>query len=57
MAATRAIVPVDRLLFGTDHPFLQAKNTIQQLEGLGFTAEERRAIECTNAEALCHLAN
>jgi 6-methylsalicylate decarboxylase len=55
MAATRAIAPVSRLLFGTDHPFLQAKFTVDQIGRLGFTAVELRAIECTNAEAICNL--
>jgi predicted TIM-barrel fold metal-dependent hydrolase len=52
----RAILPTDRLLFGTDHPFLSAKTTIDQIERLGFTPEELRAIEGSNAEALCNLA-
>jgi predicted TIM-barrel fold metal-dependent hydrolase len=56
MAAVRAILPTDRLLFGTDHPFLSAKTTIDQIERLGFTPEELRAIEGSNAEALCNLA-
>jgi aminocarboxymuconate-semialdehyde decarboxylase len=56
MAAVRAILPTDRLLFGTDHPFLSAKTTIDQIERLGFTPAELRAIEGSNAEALCNLA-
>jgi len=56
MAAVRTIAPVSRLLFGTDHPFLHAKSTVDQIGRLGFTEDELRAIECTNAEALCRLA-
>jgi 6-methylsalicylate decarboxylase len=57
MAAVRTILPTSRMLFGTDHPFLSAKSTIDQLGRLGFTPDEMRAIECTNAEALCNLVN
>jgi predicted TIM-barrel fold metal-dependent hydrolase len=57
MGAVRTIAPISSLLFGTDHPFLQAKNTIQQLAGLGFSPAELRAIEATNAEAICNLTN
>jgi predicted TIM-barrel fold metal-dependent hydrolase len=56
MAAVRTIAPASRLLFGTDHPFLQAKTTLDQIGRLGFTPVELRQIECTNAEMLCHLA-
>ena len=57
MAAVRTILPTSRMLFGTDHPFLSAKSTIDQLGRLGFTPDEMRAIECSNAEALCNLVN
>jgi predicted TIM-barrel fold metal-dependent hydrolase len=57
MGAVRAIAPISSLLFGTDHPFLQAKNTIAQLAGLGFSPAELHAIEATNAEAICRLTN
>ena len=57
MAAVRTIVPASRLLFGTDHPFLSAKSTVDQLGRLDFTPDEMRAIECSNAEALCNLVN
>ena len=57
MAAVRTIMPTSRLLFGTDHPFLKAKSTIDQLGRLGFTPDEMRAIECSNAETLCNLVN
>jgi 6-methylsalicylate decarboxylase len=56
MAAVRTIEPVSHLLFGTDHPFLKAQSTIDQLGQLGFTPDEMRAIECSNAEAICKLA-
>src|SRR6516165_10148467 len=57
MGAVRAVAPISSLLFGTDHPFLQAKTTVQQLAGLGFSPAELRAIECANAEAICKLTN
>ena len=57
MGAVRAVAPISSLLFGTDHPFLQAKMTVQQLAGLGFSPAELRAIEATNAEAICKLTN
>jgi 6-methylsalicylate decarboxylase len=57
MAAARAVVPASRLLFGTDHPFLKAKSTIEQLGQLGFTPDELGAIEGKNAEAICRLVN
>jgi predicted TIM-barrel fold metal-dependent hydrolase len=57
MGAVRTIAPITSLLFGTDHPFLQAKNTVAQLAGLGFSPAELRAIECTNAEAICNLTD
>ena len=52
MAAVRTVMPVDRLLFGTDHPFVPARITIEQIGQLGFTPDELRAVEHDNAVAL-----
>lgn len=52
MAALRALTSPDRLLFGTDCPYVQMRATVDELGGLGFAAAELRGIERDNALAL-----
>lgn len=49
MAALRAFAPADRLLFGTDAPFIAGERTIEQLGGLGIEPGQMRRIERENA--------
>jgi len=55
LAALRTMAPVERLLFGTDFPFVPADVTIDQLAKLGLTAGEMQAIESGNALGICRL--
>jgi len=55
LAALRTMAPVERLLFGTDFPFVAPEVTINQLQGLGLTAGEMQAIESGNAMEICRL--
>jgi 6-methylsalicylate decarboxylase len=57
MAAVRAIVPTNHLLFGTDHPFVSAAVTVGQIKEVGFTDDELAAINAKNALAVCNLAD
>ena len=45
----RALVPTDRMLFGTDYPYVDMEETIGDLVRLDLTAHERYAIEAGNA--------
>jgi predicted TIM-barrel fold metal-dependent hydrolase len=55
LAALRTMAPVERLLFGTDFPFVPPEVTIDQLQSLGLTPGEMQAIERGNALGICHL--
>jgi 6-methylsalicylate decarboxylase len=55
VAALRALVPLDQLLFGSDCPFAkepQIRAALDELGRLGLGEEERRKIDCENAAAL-----
>ncbi|MFE0416066.1 amidohydrolase family protein [Streptomyces tendae] len=48
----RATVGLDRVIWSTDHPFLQLGNVPDFIDGLDLTAEEQAAITHRNAERL-----
>jgi predicted TIM-barrel fold metal-dependent hydrolase len=52
MAGFTKLVPVSKLMFGTDFPFGTAVQTVSELAECGFTAAELSAIERDNALAL-----
>lgn len=52
MAAVRALTTAERLLFGTDCPYVQMAPTVSGLGEAGFSAAELAAIERGNALAL-----
>jgi len=53
MSTLKQIVPVSRILFGTDYPFARVANEAGGLQKCGvFTAEELKAISRNNALAL-----
>jgi predicted TIM-barrel fold metal-dependent hydrolase len=49
MAALRAYLPADRIMFGTDFPFVPVRQTVAGLAEAEMTAAERTAIERGNA--------
>jgi 6-methylsalicylate decarboxylase len=55
LSALRTMAPIERLLFGTDFPFVPPDVTIDQLQKLELTASEMQAIESGNALKICRL--
>jgi predicted TIM-barrel fold metal-dependent hydrolase len=49
------LVGADRLLFGTDHPLLQAQRYIQQFDALKLSDDERTAVLGGSAAAMLGL--
>lgn len=52
LAALTRLVPIDRILFGTDFPFVSAAKTARGLRSFGFTPAQLRLIERANALAI-----
>ena len=49
LAALTRLVPVARILLGSDFPFRPAREVVKGLSAYGFTARELRAVERDNA--------
>jgi len=49
LAALTGLVPVARILLGSDFPFRSARDVVKGLSAYGFTARELRAVERDNA--------
>jgi 6-methylsalicylate decarboxylase len=52
IAALRAMVPLDHILFGTDYPFVKVAEDIEHLQLTEMSDADRAAIERGNAIAL-----
>ncbi len=52
MAALRALVPAERIVFGTDYPYRTAAEHVAGLQRIGFSATEWQAIGRGNAAGL-----
>ncbi len=52
IAALRAMVPADHILYGSDSPFVKADSGLANLHERGFSAQDMRAILHDNAAAL-----
>jgi predicted TIM-barrel fold metal-dependent hydrolase len=52
LAATRALMPVERLLMGTDYPYVETAPILEGLAACPLDPRERRLIEAENALAL-----
>lgn len=52
LAALIRLMPIDRILFGTDFPFVSAAKTARGLRSFGFTPAQLRLIERANALAI-----
>jgi 6-methylsalicylate decarboxylase len=52
MAALLKLTTPDRLLFGSDTPYVRTESTVGELQQMGFGREELRGIERNNALAL-----
>jgi 6-methylsalicylate decarboxylase len=52
MAAMTKFAQPDRILFGTDYPFEPIESTVNEIPGLGYSADFWRAVDRGNAEKL-----
>jgi predicted TIM-barrel fold metal-dependent hydrolase len=52
IAALRALMPVDHILYGSDLPMVDPQADLEELDHSGFTAADRRILEEENARRL-----